>query len=174
LYTVGRLEGVSAKEVETEERKQEDVMKRFRSRNRNILVATSVLEEGIDMPACHVVVRYDLPQSYRAYVYSKARARARKAHYLLMVKDSEVADFLTDLSQFHATEQMLLRKCGYHNLISECEYSTEVLNLIQKPYHPSGSHGPSVSLQNSIAIINKYAFILILKSIVKTCFVSFC
>ena len=93
LYTVGRSEGMSAKELESEERKQEDVMKRFRSRDCNILVATSVLEDGIDVPACHLVVRYDLPQTYRAYVHSKARARARKAHYILMVENKEVQIF---------------------------------------------------------------------------------
>ena len=37
--------------MENEERKQEDVMKRFRSRDCNILVATNVLEDGIDLPA---------------------------------------------------------------------------------------------------------------------------
>ena len=130
-------------------------MKRFRSRDCNVLVATSVLEEGIDVPACHLVVRYDLPQTYRAYVHSKARARARKAHYVLMAHEHELDDFLVDLSQFHATEQMLLRKCGYHNLIAEADYSSDDLERLQAPYSPSGPDGPSVSLNNSISIVNR-------------------
>lgn len=145
---------MSTKEAESEERKQEDVMKRFRSRDCNVLVATSVLEEGIDVPACHLVIRYDLPQSYRAYVHSKARARARKAHYALMVEDRQKEEFLTDLSQFHATEQMLLRKCGYHKDITDVPSSNHVLNLLHPTYSPV-PNGSIVSLLNSIAIINK-------------------
>ena len=157
LYTVGRSEGMSAKEIEGEERKQEDVMKRFRSRDCNILVATSVLEDGIDVPACHLVVRYDLPQSYRAYVHSKARARARRAHYVLMVKSDCVGQFLADLSQFHATEQILLGKSGYQNAPVRLYPAEEKIITTCDPY-PNASEGSSkssVTLNNAITLINR-------------------
>lgn len=148
---------MTVKEMESEERKQEDVMKRFRSRDCNILVATSVLEDGIDVPACHLVVRYDLPQSYRAYVHSKARARAKKAHYILMVENDRIDNFLVDLSHFHATEQILLFKSGYHNAVSEfSNYTEDVLNSIQAPYTSCETSKSSVSLQNAISVINRY------------------
>ena len=149
---------MSAKEVESEERKQEDVMKRFRSRDCNILVATSVLEDGIDVPACHLVVRYDLPQSYRAYVHSKARARARRAHYVLMVESKDVGQFLTDLSQFHATEQILLGKSGYQNAPAKSFPAEERIINTCKPYPhlPDGSAKSSVTLNNAIALINRF------------------
>ena len=38
-------------------------------------VATSVLEEGLDVPACDVVVRFDSVDSLRAYVQSRGRVR---------------------------------------------------------------------------------------------------
>jgi endoribonuclease Dicer len=154
------MEGVSVKEMENEERKQEDVMKRFRSRDCNILVATSVLEDGIDVPACHLVIRYDLPQSYRAYVHSKARARAKKAHYILMVENERMDDFLVDLSHFHATEQILLSKSGYHNSVAEFfNHNENMLNCIQAPYSSSETSKSYASLQNAISIINRYPVI---------------
>ncbi|EFX72380.1 hypothetical protein DAPPUDRAFT_308316 [Daphnia pulex] len=157
LYTVDRMEGVSVKEMENEERKQEDVMKRFRSRDCNILVATSVLEDGIDVPACHLVIRYDLPQSYRAYVHSKARARAKKAHYILMVENERMDEFLVDLSHFHATEQILLSKSGYHNSVAEFfNHNEDMLNCIQAPYPSDETSNSYASLQNAISIINRY------------------
>ena len=151
------MEGMTVKEMETEERKQEDVMKRFRSRDCNILVATSVLEDGIDVPACHLVVRYDLPQSYRAYVHSKARARANKAHYVLMVESDRMDDFLVNLSHFHATEQILLCKSGYQNSVADISNCAEdVLNDVQPPYPSIENVKSYASLQNSISIVNRY------------------
>ena len=38
-------------------------------------VATSVLEEGLDVPACDAVVRFDNVESLRAYVQSRGRVR---------------------------------------------------------------------------------------------------
>lgn len=147
---------MTVKEIENEERKQEDVMKRFRSRDCNILVSTSVLEDGIDLPACHLVLRFDFPQSYRAYVYSKARARARKAHYVLMVDNERVDGLLTDLSHFHATEQILLSKSGYHNSFSDFPVFTEdMLNAIEVPYPDSATAKSYATLQNAISIINR-------------------
>jgi len=154
LYTVGHTESMTVKETENEERKQEEVMKRFRSRDCNILVATSVLEDGIDLPACHLVIRFDLPQSYKAYVHSKARARARNSHFILMVEHEKVSSFLDDLAQFHGTEQILLGKSGYQNSVTESQFFTEeMVNNIQSVYQPSES--TRCSLLNSIGIINR-------------------
>lgn len=148
---------MSTKEVETEDRKQEDVMKRFRSRDCNILVATSVLEDGIDIPACHLVIRYDLPQTYRAYVHSKARARAKKAHYVLMVEKERMDEFLVNLSHFHATEQILLSKSGYHHPLAEfLNHNEDVLNNIETPYPSGDTSKQHASLQNAISIVNRY------------------
>lgn len=160
LYTVGKTSGMSLKEAESEERKQEDVMKRFRSRDCNVLVATSVLEDGIDVPACHLVVRYDLPSTYRAYVHSKARARARKAHYILLVEHEKLNGFLTDLSQFHAIEQILLRKSGYQQSrlatdVARFYHAEEALERLQPAYRPSESAKTTANLLNAIVIVNR-------------------
>lgn len=152
---------MSVKEAESEDRKQEDVMKRFRSRDCNILVATSVMEDGIDVPACHLVVRYDLPTTYRAYVHSKARARARKAHYVLLVEEEQLNGFLGDLSQFHAIEQILLHKSGYGQPNKKLIWrqfqlrAEEVLNKLHPPYRPSESAKTTANLSNAIAVVNR-------------------
>ena len=155
LYTVDRAEGLSAKETENEERKQEDVMKRFRCRDCNVLVATSVVEEGVEVPPCHLIVRFDLPRSFKAYANSKARARARNSYYALLVETDALQPFLADLSQFHAVEQVLLHKSGFRKSLSEtAAFSEEDYNFFQAPYCPEQSR-QSASLQNAIALINR-------------------
>jgi endoribonuclease Dicer len=76
---------VDAKEADAEHRKQEEVLKRFRMRECNLLIGTSVLEEGIDLPKCNLVIRWDPPTNYRSYVQCKGRARAYYALYIIMV-----------------------------------------------------------------------------------------
>ncbi|XP_054733232.1 endoribonuclease Dcr-1 [Anastrepha obliqua] len=73
------------KEAEVEHRRQEEVLKRFRMHDCNVLIGTSVLEEGIDLPKCNLVVRWDAPTTYRSYVQCKGRARAAPAYHVILV-----------------------------------------------------------------------------------------
>ncbi|GBP14028.1 Endoribonuclease Dcr-1 [Eumeta japonica] len=73
------------KEAESEHRRQEEVLKRFRMHDCNILVGTSILEEGIDVPKCNLVIRWDPPTTYRSYVQCKGKARAVPAYHVLLV-----------------------------------------------------------------------------------------
>jgi len=56
---------------EAQRSKQEDVLRKFRQREINVLIATSTLEEGVDLPRCNVVIQFDPPTSYRSYIQSK-------------------------------------------------------------------------------------------------------
>ena len=44
------------------------VLRKFRKRELNLLIATSVLEEGVDVQQCNLVVKFDQPKDYRSYV----------------------------------------------------------------------------------------------------------
>nr|XP_029717928.1 endoribonuclease Dcr-1 isoform X1 [Aedes albopictus] len=86
------------KEAEIEHRKQEEVLKRFRMHECNLLIGTSVLEEGIDLPKCNLVIRWNEPVSYRSYVQCKGRARAASAYHILFVTPKSDAQHLTNKS----------------------------------------------------------------------------
>lgn len=73
------------KQAENEHRKQEEVLKRFRMHLCNLLIGTAVLEEGIELPKCNLVIRWDAPTTYRSYVQCKGRARAHHAYHVIMV-----------------------------------------------------------------------------------------
>uniref|UniRef100_A0A6A7FQH9 Endoribonuclease Dicer-like 2a n=1 Tax=Hirondellea gigas TaxID=1518452 RepID=A0A6A7FQH9_9CRUS len=56
----------------------------FRTNQANILVATSVAEEGMDIPACNVVVRFDPIQTPVSMIQSRGRARQENSAFVVM------------------------------------------------------------------------------------------
>ena len=70
-------------------KKQEEVLRQFRRHEFNLLIATCVVEEGLDIPSCNVVCRFDFPKTFRSYVQSKGRARAKDSSYYILVDRDE-------------------------------------------------------------------------------------
>lgn len=64
---------------------QRDTLGEFRSGQKNLIISTDVLEEGIDISACSVVVCYDKPPNLKSFVQRRGRARQKKSIYAIML-----------------------------------------------------------------------------------------
>lgn len=51
----------------------------------NLLVATKVGEEGLDIQSCCLVVRFDPPETVASFIQSRGRARMRHSEYAFLV-----------------------------------------------------------------------------------------
>ncbi|QIW99706.1 hypothetical protein AMS68_005224 [Peltaster fructicola] len=58
---------------------------KFRNGKVNCLFVTSVAEEGLDIPLCNLVVRFDLYQTMIQYVQSRGRARQNNSKFIHMI-----------------------------------------------------------------------------------------
>ncbi|EQL38291.1 hypothetical protein BDFG_00652 [Blastomyces dermatitidis ATCC 26199] len=61
----------------------------LRSGKKNLLVATSVLEEGIDVSACHLVVCFDAISNLRSFIQRRGRARKERSKFVIFLNGDD-------------------------------------------------------------------------------------
>lgn len=84
--------GVIHSDLEQSER--EEVLRQFRNRNIEVLVATDIIARGIDIPDVDVVVNFDVPRDAEDYVHRigrTARAQSKGEAFTLIVPDEMTA-----------------------------------------------------------------------------------
>ncbi|XP_057839229.2 endoribonuclease Dicer homolog 3b isoform X2 [Cryptomeria japonica] len=67
-------------------KKQQKTLDLFSAGTINVLVATDVVEEGIDVQGCRCVIRFDLPKTVRSFIQSRGRARQSGSYFILLVE----------------------------------------------------------------------------------------
>jgi superfamily II DNA or RNA helicase len=68
--------------VDREEQSQ--TLIKFRTGHLDLVIATTVLEEGIDIPACNLVICFDEPANLKSFVQRRGRARKMESQLVLM------------------------------------------------------------------------------------------
>uniref|UniRef100_A0A3B3ZSR4 RNA helicase n=1 Tax=Periophthalmus magnuspinnatus TaxID=409849 RepID=A0A3B3ZSR4_9GOBI len=72
---------------------QKDVLKKFGNGEINLLIATTVAEEGLDIAACNFVIRYGLVTNEISMIQARGRGRAEDSTYTLVeIEGSNVAE----------------------------------------------------------------------------------
>ena len=72
---------------------QEEVMDRFRKGQTNLLIATSVAEEGLDVPECNLVIRFQHVSNEIAQEQTEGRARAENSQMITILSSDSKKQF---------------------------------------------------------------------------------
>ena len=157
-FVVGHNVGQNAtslrKEARMKSKHQDEVLEKFRKGRINILIATSVIEEGVDVPKCNLVVRFDLPQNFRSYVQSKGRARNKPSLFYLLVGDNQSSK-LKDIANYHSLEKELTLMCQKNRSIPSEESIQKRMKDKLPPYMPYGREGARATIGNSLTILHR-------------------
>ncbi|XP_022413720.1 probable ATP-dependent RNA helicase DHX58 isoform X3 [Delphinapterus leucas] len=130
----------SAQMIPMTQRDQQEVIQKFRTGTLNLLVATSVAEEGLDIPQCKVVVRYGLLTNEISMVQARGRARASQSVYSFVAAQGsrELKRELTN----EALETLMERAVAAVQEMDRAKYQDK--DLLQ---HLPGACGHQQSLQ---------------------------
>ncbi|XP_041936600.1 interferon-induced helicase C domain-containing protein 1-like [Alosa sapidissima] len=90
-YLIGAGDQSAVKPMTASE--QRDAIRKFNSGEVNLLIATTVAEEGLDIQKCNIVIRYCLVTSEIAMIQARGRGRADGSSYIVIgVEGSGVAE----------------------------------------------------------------------------------
>ncbi|KFZ01525.1 hypothetical protein V501_09951 [Pseudogymnoascus sp. VKM F-4519 (FW-2642)] len=68
---------------------QTDTLDCFRKKDKNFIIATSVLEEGIDISACNIVICFNKPPNLKSFIQRRGRARKSRSIFVLLVPSDD-------------------------------------------------------------------------------------
>lgn len=156
LFTVDKIADpiTEPNEAELEHRKQEDVLRKFRSHDCNVMISTAILEQGFDLPKCNLVIRFDMPGTFHSYVQSKSRARSQNPYYITLVCEVERKLYLQKYAEYMEVEKTLLMRCGMIEYKDEDVRTSDQVCNTYAPYKTAQNE--TVSLTTAIPLINRY------------------
>ncbi|KAF7840248.1 endoribonuclease Dicer-like protein 3a [Senna tora] len=150
--TVSYLTGSNTSNDSLAPKRQKETLDSFRSGKVNLLFTTDVIEEGIHVPNCSCVIRFDLPKTVRSYVQSRGRARQANSQFIVMLERGNLKQrnllfdiikserFMTDASINRGLDTLFLRTC----------------TVEETPAYYVDSTGASVTSDSSVTLIHQY------------------
>ena len=133
---------------------------KFRRGEVNCLFATSVAEEGLDIPQCNLVVRFDLYRTMIAYVQSRGRARHRNSKYLHMLENGnhDHRERIIDVKHDEKVMRNFCRDLPQDRQINE--FDTDGMDLLkfEDKLFPTfvTKSGAKLSYRSSLSILNHF------------------
>ena len=134
---------------------------KFRRGELNCIFATSVAEEGLDIPQCNLVVRFDLYRTMISYVQSRGRARHRNSKYLHMLENGN-NDHRERLLQVRLDETVMRNFCkGFarDRLLDDLGDDPGDSLAFEEKLYPSyvdPESGAKLTYRSSLAVLNHF------------------
>jgi ERCC4-related helicase len=108
-----------------EPRRQRHTLDDFRNRKKNLIISTSVLEEGIDISACHLVICFSKLPNLKSFVQRRGRARARQSKFVLMLTETTPGvidrwqELEEEMKKMYLDDQRKLQEIGRMESVTE-------------------------------------------------------
>ncbi|EPQ54406.1 P-loop containing nucleoside triphosphate hydrolase protein [Gloeophyllum trabeum ATCC 11539] len=137
-----------------------ETLRDFRIKEKNLIVATAVAEEGIDIQACGNVIRWDPPQNMASWAQSRGRARRERSSFILMFSDDNV--FRKQVLQWEGLEKQMVALYNDPNrqVIKMVDETDEMDEDDEELLYSIPSTGAVVTLHSAIGHLAHFCSIL--------------
>ncbi|XP_035253022.1 probable ATP-dependent RNA helicase DHX58 [Anguilla anguilla] len=122
------LTGASNQASHMTQKDQKQTIRQFREGALNLLISTSVAEEGLDIPECNLVVRYGLLTNEIAMQQASGRARAEDSVYSVVaraggqeVRRERTNEYLEELSRRAIAEIQSMEQLAFQQQVAELQ-----------------------------------------------------
>lgn len=82
--------GVKQDFLDLPEKNNSLALESFRDGRMNLIIGTEVLQEGIDVPACNLVICLDKPANLKSFIQRRGRARMAESHLYLFEETTDI------------------------------------------------------------------------------------
>ncbi|CAH2078579.1 unnamed protein product [Thlaspi arvense] len=132
-------------------KKQNEIVEEFRRGLVNIIVATSILEEGLDVQSCNLVVTFDPASNICSFIQSRGRARMLNSDYLMLVESGALLTQSRLMKYLSGGERM--RQESLHHSLVPCP---QLPDDSSEDFFRVESTGAIVTLSSSVSLIYFY------------------
>nr|XP_011466081.1 PREDICTED: endoribonuclease Dicer homolog 2 [Fragaria vesca subsp. vesca] len=133
-------------------KKHNEIVEEFRNGMVNIIVATSILEEGLDVQSCNLVIRFDPSSTVCSFIQSRGRARMQNSDYVLMVESGDDKTY-SRLQNYLASGDIMRKEALRHSSLP-CRLLE--IDLQDDDFYRVESTGASLTLESSIGLMYFY------------------
>ncbi|XP_074323275.1 endoribonuclease Dicer homolog 2-like [Apium graveolens] len=131
---------------------QNKIVEEFRNGKVNVIVATSVLEEGLDVQTCNLVIRFDPSATVCSFIQSRGRARMQNSVFLLLVKSGDNSLYAR-VKNYLSSGEIMRQETLRHAAVPCQPLDTEIYNEV---FYRVESTGAIVTLNSSVSLIYFY------------------
>ncbi|KAK4770728.1 hypothetical protein SAY87_031260 [Trapa incisa] len=133
-------------------KQQNEIVKEFRDGKVNIIVATSILEEGLDVQSCNLVIRFDPAPTISSFIQSRGRARRQDSELLLLVEKDD-SSVRSRMETFLASGNIMRKESLSHASVPCAPLNDKYRN---EDVYRVESTGAVVTLSSSVELLYFY------------------
>ncbi|XP_070496244.1 endoribonuclease Dcr-2 isoform X2 [Chironomus tepperi] len=131
---------------------------KFEKKETNVIVCTNVLEEGIDLQACNLVMIYDPPKTPRSYVQSRGRARDDESKYIVMLDKGGAIKFNNKFTIWQQIDFALKKELIGRTIDRSAPNLEDIKKEQAQEWEPFFTKaGACLTALNCVPILNQYA-----------------